>query len=287
MSYLTREASVQDGAPIFLYEFVQGEQAWRYTSAPDTYVWGDQDWLPSSVSHSDITQSNEMAKDGISLRFPRTDDAGSAFARQFLGYAPDIVTSVTIRRGHPADGEFVVYWRGRVSGSKSSGATISVDCESVFTSLRRPGLRARYQRTCRHALYGRGCNLDPEAFAVVGLAVAVSGAVVHVPEAALQPDGWYLGGMLRAPDGALRLVVGHTGNQVTLSRPIESLAQAVAESGYGLNYGNYYGGVAVKIYPGCDHTEGSGGCAKFDNLGNNGAFLRVPRKNPFGGSSIV
>lgn len=287
MSYQSTDLSVQDGAPIFLYEFVQGEQSWRYTSAPDAYAWGGHDWLPSTVSHSDITQSNEMAKDSLSLRFPRSDDEASGFARQFLGYAPDIVTSVTIRRGHPADGEFVVYWKGRVAGSKTTGALIAIECESVFTSLRRPGLRARFQRQCRHALYGRGCNIDPESVATIGRALAMNGLVVQVPEAAASPNGWYLGGMLRAPDGALRLITRHAGDQVTLSRPLESLAAAIAGSGYGLNYGAHYGGAVVKLYPGCDHSLGAGGCGKFNNIANYGGFPWIPLKNPFGGSSIV
>ncbi|MFN4063440.1 MAG: phage BR0599 family protein [Parazoarcus communis] len=283
MSYVSRESSAQGGAPIFLYEFVQGEQAWRYTSAPDAYEWGGHTWQPSSLSHSDVTQSSEMAKDGISLKFPRTDE----FARQFLGYAPDLVTSVTLRRGHADDGEFVVYWRGRVSGSKSSGASISIDCESIFTSLRRPGLRARYQRTCRHALYSRGCTLDPEDFAVAAPVTAAAGNVVTVPAAALQPDGWYLGGMLRAEDGSLRLITAHAGSQLTLSRPIEILITAVPAAGYGLSYGKWYGGeVVVKIYPGCDRVRAT--CeSKFDNLDNFGGFPWIPTKNPFGGSSIV
>lgn len=280
MSYQTREASVQDGAPIFLYEFVQGEQTWRYTSAAAVFAWGGHDWTPSALSHSEVSQSNEMAKDGISLKFPRTD----AFASQFLGYAPDLVTSVTLRRGHADDGEFVVYWRGRVAGSKSSGATISVDCESIFTSLRRSGLRARFQKTCRHALYGRGCNLDPEDFAVAALITAVSATTITVPDAALQPNGWYLGGMARAEDGSLRLISGHVGSQLTLSRPILFLSDT--PTGYGNNYGNFYGGMLVLIYPGCDRLRST--CdAKFNNLDNNGSFPWIPSKNPFGGSSIV
>lgn len=280
MSYSTREASIQDGAPIFLYEFVQGAQTWRYTSAPIAYTYGGYDWTPSALSHSEVSQSNEMAKDGISLKFPRTD----AFASQFLGYAPDLVTSVTLRRGHSDDGEFVVYWRGRVAGSKATGAVISIDCESIFTSLRRSGLRARYQKTCRHALYARGCTLDPEDFALPALVPAVSATSVTVPDAALQPNGWYLGGMLRAEDGSLRLITGHVGSQLTLSRPIRFLSETL--TGYGNNYGNYYGGMAVLIYPGCDRVRST--CdAKFANLDNFGGFPWIPSKNPFGGSSIV
>lgn len=285
MTYLQQETSPHGGSPIELYEFVQGAETWRYTSAGADVVWGGFTWERAAISRTELQQNDEMAKNGITLTFPVDHE----FARQFVGYGVESVTSVTLRRGHAADpdGEFVVYWKGRLAGMKVSGKQISLDCESVFTSMRRPGLRARYQVPCRHALYGRGCGLDQEDFAVEGIAAAVAGATVSVPEAALQPSGWYLGGMLRAADGVLRLVTGHAGAAVTLSRPIESLVQAVAGSGYGQNYGNYYGGIAVRLYPGCDHSAGAGGCTKFSNIDNYGGFLWIPQKNPMGGSSIV
>src|SRR5690606_18760143 len=95
--------------------------------------------------------------------------------------------------------------------------------ESIFTSLRRPGLRARYSKTCRYFLYGKGCNLNPESFFVAGLVQDLSGPVVTVAEAALQPDGYYLGGMLRDEIGILGFIVKHVGSVVTLQRPIDSL----------------------------------------------------------------
>lgn len=283
MTYNAREVSIQDGEPILLYLFVQGDLEWRYASTPVDITALGNTWKASAIANAGVGQSGSISKDSVSLRFPRNDE----FARQFLGYAPDLVTSVTIYRGHLGDGEFVVYWRGRVSGSKATGATIAIDCESVFTSLRRPGLRARYQKTCRHALYGRGCSLDPEAFAVSSIVSAVNATAVSVPAAALEADGWYLGGMLRAEDGSLRLVTGHAGQQLTLSRPIEFLTESVPAAGYGLSYGRFYGGsVLVKLYPGCDRVMAT--CdAKFSNLDNYGGFPFIPSKNPFSGSSIV
>lgn len=282
MSYSAREQSAQDGRPVYLYKFVQGVQQWLYTNAPVTIVFAGESYAPSSVGHSEVKQSNELAKDSISLTFPLDDP----FASQFLGYAPDLVTSVTLLRGHIGDGEFVTYWKGRVASSKATGAQVRLECESIFTSLRRPGLRARYQRTCRHALYGRGCTLDPEVFAVTGRVSSMTSTTLTVPEAGTYPDGHFTGGMVRAPDNSLRLVSNHVGQILTLSRPSASLSASFALSGYGYGYGLFYGQLTVLLYPGCDRLKST--CKdKFNNLDNYGGFPYIPLKNPFGGSSIV
>jgi hypothetical protein len=42
----------------------------------------------------------------------------------------------------------------------------------------------------------------------------------------------------------------------------------------------------VTLYPGCDHTLGAAGCAKFANTDNFGGTPFIPNKNPFGGTAI-
>lgn len=271
MTYSSRETSVQNGVPIQLLQFVQGLQEWYYTTASYSIEALGKTWVPTPVQFSAVTQSNEMAKDTLSLKFPR----GHEFASVFLGYnTPDVLTSVTLFRGHvnDPDAQFITYWKGRVSSFKASGETLSLECEPIFTSLRRPGLRARYQRTCRHALYGRGCRLDAEDWGTAGVLTAVDGATLTIPAAASLPIGYLSGGMVKTPDGILRYVIGHNGSQVTLMRPVRKLVDSV--------------GSAVTVYPGCDHTRST--CqARFDNIDNYGGFSWIPTKNPFGGSSIV
>lgn len=291
MTYSLIETSRQGGRPVYLYLIVQGAQEWALTTSARPMTFGGAVYQPSPISHSEPKQTNELSKDGVALTLPVGDDLAS----QFLGYSPDQVTSVTIFRLHydDPDAEAIVFWKGRVASSKASGGKATIQCESIFTSLRRPGLRARYQRTCRHALYGKGCGANPEAFALIATpsALSASGVVVTVPEAASYPSGYFFGGMLRASDASLRLIVGHSGQEITISRPIRQLSQdfvdaGVLGAGYGANYGGLYGGLGVTIYPGCDRSTTV--CAgRFGNLDNYGGFPFIPTKNPFGGSSIV
>ncbi|MCA9325802.1 DUF2163 domain-containing protein, partial [Candidatus Saccharibacteria bacterium] len=173
MTFIAKDQSVQDGDPVHLISFVQGSLTWRYALVPFTVSALGETWVPSTISAGAVNQTPEMAKNILSMKFPRDHE----FARTFLWSPPDQVTSVTMYRGHlgDPDNEYITTWKGRVANARADGDEITLECEHIFTSLRRPGLRARFQKSCRHALYGRGCNLDQETFAVAGTCTAVDG----------------------------------------------------------------------------------------------------------------
>lgn len=271
MTFLSKELGIATGRPVHLIELTQGPQTWRYTSTPYSLVRLGETWMPTPWLFSSITQSNEMAKDSLQLKFPLSHP----FASTFLGYAtPDLVTTLTLFRGHEddTDEEFITYWKGRVLSFTSSGKDISLECEPVFTSLKRPGLRARYQRNCRHALYGRGCNLTASSFQVSGTLDGVSGKVLTVNAASASPSGYYTGGMIETPDGFLRYIADHTGSTISLMRLAKNLPAQINGS--------------VLLFPGCDHTLYHCG-NRFNNVLNFGGFPWIPTRNPLDGSSIA
>ncbi|WP_210236335.1 hypothetical protein, partial [Mesorhizobium sp. M2D.F.Ca.ET.232.01.1.1] len=147
---------------------------------------------------------------------------------------------------------------------------IKVSVESVFTSMRRPGCRARYQRTCRHALYFPGCNIDVDDFKVAGTVTAVSGLALTVAEAALQTDQYYKAGLVIFND-LFGWIGDHIGSTLTLIGAIDGLAEYVTA----------HGSASVFIAPGCDLSTGPNGCAKFSNFLNMGGFEFMSDNNPF------
>lgn len=266
--------------PIELYRFQMGSQVWTFTSAETGVSYGGEWYGPVSIGRGGFESKNELSKSNLEIRL----DILNPLSRLLMKSFTEQVMSLSLY--NQSDLGTNVVWKGRLASFKPTSTHLAMSFESVFTSLRRPGLRARFQRSCRHALYGRGCKLDPESFAVPGLVTAVAGAVLTVPEAAAQPDGFYIGGMVRAPDGILSFIVGHVGSSLTLIRPSNSIQKAFDSGGYGNNYGFAYGGTNVTIYPGCDHSRAT--CLeKFNNLPNYGGFDWIPAKNPMGGSSIV
>lgn len=263
-----------------LYRFAMGSDVWTYTSSDSALVHGGETYEPATIGRGGIETKNEISRANIEVKM----DIETPLAVVLMRTYNELVLSLTI---FVKEGDDIsTHWKGRFSSLKPEGFEVKLVMESIFTSLRRPGLRARYQKTCRHAVYARGCNLNKDDFAVPSEITALSGLIATIPNAALEANGWYLGGMIGCEDGSLRMIMNHSGNQITFSRPIAFLETAINNSGYGMNYGNFYGGVSVNIYPGCDRTIPT--CEiKFNNLDNNGSFPWIPSKNPFGGSSIA
>ncbi|RVA08571.1 DUF2163 domain-containing protein [Mesorhizobium sp. M7A.F.Ca.US.002.01.1.1] len=266
MSHDTVEASIDDGQPYFLYLLDNGVKPVRLTSEPEKLTRMGQDWLPSPIAHGDVEQTGNIERQSVELTFPLSD----AYAKALQTPASEI-TTVTIWRGHHTDptNELRVVWKGRFVSIKSARQKITIKVESVYTSLRRPGCRARYQRTCRHSLYFPGCNLDIADFTAAATVSAADGLVLTIAEAAAQPDGYYKAGVVNY--GGLYGWIGeHVGDTITLIGVIDGLAEAVADAGT----------VAVGIAPGCDLSETT--CAaKFGNFLNYGGFKNMSDNNPF------
>ena len=166
MTYALLEFSSSEGRPYFLYQFVEGDQVWRFTSRADAWTSPTTDgetltWDPAAVAHGDVVQTSEIERGRLELTWPLSHP----FARRFLAPMGTTPVTLTIFRGHEqVPGETVAHWKGRVVGAEVEGQRILLQAESLFSTLHRAGVRAKYQRLCRHAHYGRGCALDIAAF---------------------------------------------------------------------------------------------------------------------------
>lgn len=282
MAYNDKELSTDEGSPYFLYEFNTSLGTYRFTGHSELISWGGQDWLPIPIKHGEVKQSSEMSKNSTSITLP----IGDEFSLIFKGWTPDQVVTVNIRRGHFGEPDTLIYWKGRISSHKIKNRMLELQAESIFTSLRSSGVRARFQRNCRHALYSKGCGLNKEDWAVPGSLESVDGLQLTIPEAASQVDGYFNNGMVKFGDGSLRMIVLHVGSTIQIGRASRYVSDNFPTSGYGRSYGDFYGGMVVTLYPGCDRTIST--CKnKFNNLDNQGGFKWIPTKNPMSGSSIV
>lgn len=254
---------------------------WNWTSGQDPVQFNGELYVPTPISRGQMESKDEISKANIEIEL----DLDNPMGRRWLSEFMDVIITLSLYE-QDEDDDIHIVWKGRLASVKPAMSEIKLSFESVFTSLRRPGLRARYQRSCRHMLYGRGCALNKELWAVRGTLVAATSMVATVPEAASYPDGWFTTGVIEAPDGTLRFIAHHEGDTITLLSPSESLAKAVANDGYGLSYGMFYGGAGVRLFPGCDRTRST--CdGKYNNLNNYGGFDWIPTRNPFDGSSII
>jgi uncharacterized phage protein (TIGR02218 family) len=247
-----------------LYRFTQGSEVWTFTSGEQAIDHGGETYVPATIGRGQIDQRETMDRSTLEVRVPRDNAvAVRAMAAMLKG-----VVGLTVMRVEPS---VLVLWRGRLAAARAAGSEVILEGEPIFTSLRRLGLRAKYQRPCRHALYGRGCNVSQAAFEVAaevtgGTELSIEFSVAGDP----LPDGWFTGGILEDADGNLRFIARHVGNTLTLNWPLDGVEATDP----------------ITLSPGCNRTRAHCG-DKFDNLDNYGGFPWMPLTNPFGGRSIV
>jgi len=291
--YDIRETSEEDGFPFFAYKFTRGDQNWFLTSYNETtsyeqqvdpatdesfygYGFFDAAHFPESamfgtsfracnIELSSVKTVKDIAAAEITLTLPRDDP----FADEFMNSFSKPSTQLTIYRGHTTTAkELRINWRGRIVASKAKDDMLELIAENVTTQLLRLGLRAKYQKTCRHVLYGSGCNLDIADWQIDGTITSYSRLTLTIPQAATRPDNYFQGGIVTIGQNN-GFVVSHLGDKVTLNSPMQGVAD----------------NVAVKLAPGCD--LGITTCrTKFNNLINHGGFPFIPNKSPFGGASV-
>lgn len=255
-----------------LYRFVEGSTVYLRTNFDEPYTYdsgsGDEVYVPTTMQRTEIQSQNQINKSSIDITFTLDD----TMARHWM--VDNVESVITLTIFEVDDTDVGVSWKGRLTAIKPNLSDLTITFESIYTSLQRPGLRARFLRNCRFSLYGRGCGLDKAGFAIPGVPSAVSGVSVTVGVAASFPDGYFTAGMIAAADGRLRYITGHVGSTLTMMRRLPSLETAFA-----------LGGTTVTLYPGCDRSRAQ--CkTKFNNLPNYGGFDWIPTVNPMGGSSI-
>jgi len=257
-----------------LYRFVEGNSDFIYTvtSADVEVEYNGETYVPVALGRDEVESKGEMSKENLKVSF----SLANAIARKWFVSSLDFPLTLTIFSKE--EDIIETEWKGRLTSVSPDKADISFTFESVFTSMRRMGLRQRYQVTCPHALYGKGCKLEKDDFEYSVSITDVTNTTITIPEAASFPAGFLKSGIFEDNAGNLRFITSHDGAEIKLIRPMNPLIEYVAINGYG--------GLVGRVFPGCDRTTNH--CKnRFDNLDNYGGFPFIPGKNPFGGSSIV
>ena len=233
---------------------------------PNLYLWNNSDedivynletYEPVAVTRNEIVQNGEINRANVKL----TIAADNPLAQLYNTQTPDVVATVTIFRQE--DNNTLAWWKGRIASTSCSDWQCEVDCESVFTGMRRTGARARYQIQCRHALYGTACGVNKDNFAAAGTIDTVDNVTLTVTGADAQTNGYWVGGMIEF-GGVFRFIVGHEGTTIRLWRDLP---------GAGV-------GDTVTLYPGCNRSLAQ--CdERFSNSVNHGGFPWLPNTNPF------
>jgi uncharacterized phage protein (TIGR02218 family) len=266
MTYDAREQSLQDGAPVELYEFTRGSLIYRYTSADADYTLTANTYAAEPLQRGKIETSAERARNSLTVECRRE----FAIADLFRIAPPTDVIGLVVKRQHRADADVAVIWTGRVLNCEFTGAQARLNCEPVTSSMKRPGLRRLYQRGCPHVLYGPGCNLNRASVSTVTTVTAISGLVLSVAALGAYPfAGGFVEWEVEAGVIERRFVSGFSGLDLTLTQAFQGITV----------------GATVTVSPGCDHTMAT--CdGTYSNVDNFGGFPFIPSKNPFDGTPV-
>lgn len=277
MTFANHESSRFSGEPVNLYLFEYGDgetEFFAYTDWEKQVTHSDVTFDPLPIDRTKLTSSGTLDKSKVTVSTPQDSD----LAKLYLAYPPSSVTTVTMYQGHVSDTdqEFKVVWSGRVMSCARKGSKAEFNCEPVSTSLRRNGLRRRYQYGCPHVLYGDQCRASKAAATTVVEVVSVSGSRITL-EAGWSPIApKYVGGIVEWTNGA-------GGREIRTILNVENSGATflLAGSTVGL-----VGGVEVQMVLGCNHKLGygpqpDGDCGPLhDNAVNFGGQPWIPLKNP-------
>lgn len=251
MSFETSEIAT-GSKPVEFFLFQGPDTAWRYTSSGTNLTIGGNTYVATAIGRQKIELNSEATKQNLTIECGRDLPMLAAFS--------GVPVTVTVFRAYGAD--LAVIWKGRVITKSFAGETASINCESVFTSMKRPGLRRKYQILCPHVLYGEGCNVNRGLYEQACVVVSATGLTVTVDTVGGKADQWFKAGYLQF-GSHYRTINSQVGVVLTMDRPLALVATN-----------------ALTIYPGCKHDIGD--CTdKFDNLLNFGGWPWIPTINPF------
>ena len=237
-----------------LYLFEEAGVKRGYTPTVFSTSFDSVTYIPTAVSRSSITITDQFSKATVSFKFARSHP----YAKSLLADIPETPIKVVVYRNS------LVYWEGKVTRAKASGMSIEVQCENTYSTLARAGISAKMTLNCRHTLYGVNCKVLQALHGEIYHVNATSSVIAIAGLA----EGRYNNGIASIP-GQTRRIVLNTTSDITLVSPFT---------------GSYLGDIT--IYKGCKLTEAD--CMNtFNNLDNFGGFARIPTKDPFAAQGLL
>ena len=280
MSFEEFEESRDRGEPINLFLFEYGpsiEHRLGLTDFEQPILFNGLTYQPQPADRGTIKASGTLDKSELELR----TDRENPIAELFRIYPPSQTVRVTIYQGHADDPakQYLVVWTGRVLNVKWEQSECRLSCEPISTSLRRPGLRRRYQFSCPHVLYGSMCQASKAAATKYAtLAEPAEGSRKVKVNYTLAEDELrtYRGGTVEwtTPSGLSesRTILGIEGDGNLTTFVLSGIVRELLVGGQ------------VALVKGCAHNMDD--CGKLhNNILNYGGMPWFPTKNPIGSYS--
>jgi uncharacterized phage protein (TIGR02218 family) len=248
--------------PVELYHFWRvGGTHWRYTDGDVAVVYDSDTYTPATINRGGAKYDAELdvSKLTISASHVTTPIV------EYLASNPVEVIWITVMKLHRdmSPLEVSVVFIGQIKSVTFKGSEARITCVGFEHYLRQPVPTFRYQIICNNTLYDDFCTMDKDDWDVSAV-VTVSGDGLTLTSATFgtKTDDWFKRGHITWGDYH-RMIIGHTGNDISLRYPIVGLET----------------GQTVIAYAGCNKLMAT--CnGKFNNLLNIFATPYIPVENP-------
>lgn len=261
MTFLADETSVDKGQPIELYRFVGSLDVYTYTSGNRPITYNSEVYRPVPMQRSEIKLGDVTERNELKVTMP----ISVKLVRDYGFDIPPPELTLSIFRVHGVSGAIQPWFRGSVVSITMEGNKASVAIPSIFSAYMSSEFpNIMYQSQCNWPLYSPGCGVNRDDYRLDTVINAIIDETkIVVEDAADYANGWFKAGEIVTAQER-RLIVEHSGSQLTLNYPFRSMTQ----------------GMNVTAYAGCDHSIQT--ChEKFDNLVNFFGFPYTPSLNPF------
>lgn len=161
--------------------------------------------------------------------------------------------------------ESLNFFNGVVSGIQDGELTTTLSVVSDDSLFDIPLPKLLFQPGCVRTLYSPGCTMVRATYQKSGNVTVATSASKFTTNLA-DADGYYNFGSLTFTGGA------NTG----VKRSVKSYIGGVIELSTGLNFPVTVGDTFTAV-AGCDKSQGSGGCLKFNNLANHKGLPYIPK----------
>lgn len=262
MVFQVYEQSLYQGEPVMLVKFLYvgfDGSGFGYTNAEKPITFEGITYKPEPITRGKVHASGSADKKSLEVELPQDTE----ICKLFRTYPPNTPITCVIYQGHANDTDldFKPVWSGRVLSARFEGSKGVLTMEPFTVSMRRPGLRLKWQFGCPHQLYGPACKA-PQNWEPV--------TIVEVVDFKMVANGFtndvlnYTGGMVRWP-------ANHGFNYRTIIRADAPNIFTLGGPPQGI-------GDTAEIVLGCQHSLDY--CVNvFNNAANYGGCPNIPTEN--------
>ena len=260
-------ASPDKRSPVYLIEFQQGPNFYRYTTASDEdKTIGGQLFFRAAVSVDKITQSVSEGPGGEGTIMLASDDPVVQIFDAFLPVEP-VTCSVRYYEENDVTRTIRNVLSGEVTGPTDDDAGMSkLRIRPFYQSFNRAIPWQVQQETCVLTLFGLQCGVNAEAFRIgaQGVTLITPGYVEAAEWDTPDPTYFRAGYLICRRTREVRFILDQQGGKLVVSYPFDKAVVSDAFDAFG----------------GCQRT-GKVCKEKFNNKINFMGFEKIPTKNLF------